>query len=615
MRVTSVVVAVVLWSCHPASLRGSREDGRLAAERYLSAWSRGEDLPVVEDSARLRAQRRRFREALGILGTRHALGAYRPQPDGESALQEVRVIHTLRGLGDWAYTLELPLLRTAAGWSVKASSENLHPELQEGDDFSRTRASPVRGHLLDGAGVPLTSEGEVIAVGVRPDRVRDERQVVEALRRTLGTSDSRVRTVLERGQGQHEFLSVIELRPERFAQVRASLEPIPGIFFRRTTARLAPDSAFALHTLGRVGEITAEALAELGASYQRGDQVGLWGLERAFEAQLAGRPSGEIRLITASGAARVLHRFEGEPSRDVQTTLDRRLQRVAETILAGVDRPAALVALDRRNGEVRAVVSAPANVPFHRALSGRYPPGSVFKIVTTEALLEAGFVPETQVACPATLGVSGKLFRNFEGEELGDTPLRTAFAHSCNTAFVGLAQRLGPGALQRAAERFGFNVELDPGLPVGLSVFPTPQDELELAAAAIGQGRVLATPLHLASVAAAAASGSWHAPRLVRTLEARRSPLAAGTVAPLTAMMRSVVAEGSAKRAAGHLPRLVGKTGTAEFGTARPPETHAWFVGVIDDLAVSVLVEGGGAGGRVAAPLAAKFVEGAIVAP
>ena len=160
-----------------------------------------------------------------------------------------------------------------------------------------------------------------------------------------------------------------------------------------------------------------------------------------------------------------------------------------------------------------------------------------------------------------------------------------------------------------AAERYGFGAESAVGLgSKNPAEFPVPRDEAERAAAAIGQARVLATPAHMASVAAAATTGTWHAPHLLAPAPAAvppRSPTPAA-VKPLQEFMRGVVTGGTGKAAAG-VPGLVGKTGTAEFGTGDPLPTHAWFVGVRNGIDFALLLEGGGVGGRDAAPRAARF--------
>jgi cell division protein FtsI/penicillin-binding protein 2 len=178
------------------------------------------------------------------------------------------------------------------------------------------------------------------------------------------------------------------------------------------------------------------------------------------------------------------------------------------------------------------------------------------------------------------------------------------------------ARRLDGDGLGEAAGRFGFGVEPSPGIPAVTSRVPPPADEADLAAEAFGQGRVTASPLQMAMVAATVAEGRWHAPRLVAGQdgagEGGREPgaLDRGVAGTLRGLMRQVVTEGTAAPAG--LPAgTAGKTGTAEFGKGDPLPTHAWFIGFRGDLAFSVVVEGGGVGGRVAAPIAARFLRAA----
>jgi cell division protein FtsI/penicillin-binding protein 2 len=300
----------------------------------------------------------------------------------------------------------------------------------------------------------------------------------------------------------------------------------------------------------------------------------------------------------------------------VRTTLDPRIQAAAEQALAGVTQPAALVAIDAATGDVRAVVSRPLTEPLDRALAGQYPPGSTFKVITSAALIAAGTKPETPVACPPQATVGGQTFHNFEGEALGASTFRTAFAQSCNTAFVALSANLSDAALSAAATTFGFGASYDLGLPTAGGRFPTPADAAERASEAIGQGRVVASPLQMATVAAAVTSGGWRPPRLLT--DNPQGPVTAldpAVDATLKDLTAEVVKSGTGTAAAVPGQLVAGKTGTAEIGGADPNATHAWFIGYRGSLAFAVLVEGGGVGGRVAAPLAAKFLAAAPVQP
>jgi cell division protein FtsI/penicillin-binding protein 2 len=358
-----------------------------------------------------------------------------------------------------------------------------------------------------------------------------------------------------------------------------------------------------------VGPLDEGATSEPGTGSLPGDDVGTSGLQAAFEAQLAGRPSGSVSVVEADDGdvVEVVHVFEGEAPEAVQTTIDPEVQAAAEGALSRLSQPAALVAIDAPTGEVRAVASRPT-IGFNRALVGEYPPGSTFKVVTTAALLGAGTTPESPASCPATASIAGFRFSNAGGEALGDIPFETAFFRSCNTAFVQLADELDSADLVAAAETYGFNQAFDLPVPTAAGSFPEPSGPVEKAAAAIGQGRVTASPLQMATIAAAVASGTWHEPQL--TVPEAAPPgrsLEPGVAETLRQLMFLVVEQGTATAAALPGEPVGGKTGTAEFGSARPPRTHAWFIGFRGDLAVAVLVEDAGFGGSVAAPVARTF--------
>jgi cell division protein FtsI/penicillin-binding protein 2 len=188
--------------------------------------------------------------------------------------------------------------------------------------------------------------------------------------------------------------------------------------------------------------------------------------------------------------------------------------------------------------------------------------------------------------------------------------LEQAFALSCNAVFIGLAGSLPYASFAPTAAQFGLGQRLHLGLEAFGGSVPKPTTPVERAETAIGQARVVVSPLAMAAVAATVDSGAFRAPRLVTGTPDDRvapKPLDPKVVGGLRTMMAAVVAQGTA---AGHgLPAgTLGKTGTAEFGSASPPATHAWFIGYRGDVAFAVLVVGGGVGGRVAAPIAATFL-------
>jgi len=250
---------------------------------------------------------------------------------------------------------------------------------------------------------------------------------------------------------------------------------------------------------------------------------------------------------------------------------------------------------DRPDADNARVATQNAN-----ALTGLYPPGSTFKTVTTSAALQAGAVtPDTVLPCPGTENVEGRQIPNDDNFDLGSVPLRTAFAHSCNTTMARLAVSLPDDALPRAAEQFGLGVDyVTPGLTTVTGTVPPAQTPAARVESAIGQGSVTASPFGMALVAASIANGSTPAPTMV----VGRPGVADRTVAPaprevddaLRAMMRETVTDGTAKILA-DLPNLAGKTGTAEYGDGT--NSHGWFVGIDGDLAFAVFVAGADSSG------------------
>lgn len=336
---------------------------------------------------------------------------------------------------------------------------------------------------------------------------------------------------------------------------------------------------------------------------------GRTGLERVLDGTLTGRGAGAVVVANASTQRelRVVQQFPARPARDARTTLDLDVQRAAEAALTGLPSRSALVAVDTRSGDLLAVANRP--VAGTVAAFSSYAPGSVFKVVTATALLQAGRTPATPVDCPPTTSSGGRSFRNDPGTVPGRMTLGRAMAVSCNTAILELAEDLPPGAVERAAALYGFGrADLLPIAAEGGAV-PPPRSAAERAEDVLGQGRVQASPLLLAGMVAAVGDGTWRRPRLLPDGPQETRPLPPGVVAPLRGMLREVVARGTGRAAQGPGGPVSGKTGTAQYGTGDPLPTHAWFAGWRGTTAFCVFVETGVSGGRTAAPAARRFLE------
>ncbi len=339
--------------------------------------------------------------------------------------------------------------------------------------------------------------------------------------------------------------------------------------------------------------------------------VGKTGLERAFEPELAGQPGGELLA-----GKRVLARSEPKPGKAVRTTIDSRLQLAAVAALG--DRFGGVAALDARNGEIRALAGV--------AFSAPQPPGSTFKIITTTAALEAD---KTRKRYPVQTAatIDGTRLENANGESCGGT-FRETFAHSCNSVFAPLGVRVGAEKLVAAAERYGWNGKpsVDGELPSTIPPASQIKTPIELGSSAIGQGKVLATPFRMASVAQTiAAGGVMTEPSLKAGAASRRRRVTSEKVAnTIRGYMLDVVRYGTGTAAAIPGTAVAGKTGTAELGDTRgpnaqggdPSNTDAWFTAFAPArrprLAVGVLLVKAGAGGQSAAPVAKQVLQAGL---
>jgi cell division protein FtsI/penicillin-binding protein 2 len=592
-----------------AACSGSAEDDvKAAAQAFLHDWSAGHPDAAAKDTTDPHAATALLEQTAKDLP--HAsLSAKLGKVDVQDQKATVAWTATwdLAAAPDWSYDATLHLREGDGGWEVVAEPTLVHPELAKGQHLVLARSLPDRAPITDASGAPLFAPTEVVNVGVDPGKVTDLPSLASALSAATGIAADQITADVQKAK-PGQFVPVITLRRPDFEKIRAQVFDLPGAVFPTSTRLLAPSSRFAVALLGRVGAATAEVIKETekdgSPQYAEGDQLGLSGLQRAFQEQLTGTAGFTVSVVSTDektgDAGRQIEAVAPKPGTPVQTPLVPTVQNAADAAVAGQTLPTHLVAVRPGTGEILAV-SSNAAADAGNALGGHFPPGSSMKTMTATALLTAGtLTPDSPVPCPGTTVVDGREFENEDKFDLGTVPLRTAFAKSCNTTFIQQAMALPDGALTAAAASYGVGTDWKLPVDVFSGAVPATSTGTTKAADAIGQGEVVLSPAQMALVAAGIASGTPAAPvEVVGGKAAGPAPKgpAPAVLDALRPMMREVVLSGTAKALAGR-GEVYGKTGTAEFGDKTPPDAHGWFVGYQlggsqGDIAFAVLVEGG----------------------
>ena len=326
----------------------------------------------------------------------------------------------------------------------------------------------------------------------------------------------------------------------------------------------------------------------------------------------------------------------------VVTTLDYDVQEAAYNALGNQD--GAVVVIEVETGRILAMVSKPdfnpntieerwdqiiednENAPLlNRATQGLYPPGSTFKLVTTlEYIREQGLGADYSFNCEGSVTVNGTTIHCAGDSVHGEVNLDSAFAKSCNTTYSSIGLELNVTKWKTLASELLFNANLPTRLDAKQSSFTlsTDDEEGKVMQTAIGQGDTLVTPLHMAQLVAAIANDgvmmeSYVVDSVIRdngtVVKSYHSSEYGSIISKkeaqeLQSMMKEVVASGTGSKLSGQSYDAAGKTGSAEYGTEKG-NSHAWFVGYAskesyNDIAIAVIVEGGGAGSTAAVPIA-----------
>ena len=449
-------------------------------------------------------------------------------------------------------------------------------------------------------------------------------------------------------------------------------EEFPNLFVELRPMRDYPHGPVFAHVIGYTGWVTEEERTRWNWTDLPMDaMVGKTGIERYYEPVLHGTYGRTVYLVDRFGLRLHEIRDQRRPPQtghNIMTTLDLRLQQIAYSVLQG--RQGAFVAVDPRDGAVRAMVSVPAfdpnafipaisvrtwralvQNPAHplqnRAIQGLYAPGSTFKVVMAVAALREGWVrPDDRVYCPGYARFFQHTFRCWRPGGHGRVDLHRAIVESCDVYFYHIGARVSIDRIAEYASHFGYGVPTGIDLPGERGgLVPTsywkqkhrgePWYAGETVSVAIGQGPLLVTPLQQAMMMAMVWNrGVQYRPYIVAEIRSGRGRVLVHreprVINRLQAdawiwdfMHRSlcdVVTSGTGRRARNDVVRICGKTGTVELLTHEervPVEVrerlkyHAWFIGWVDDpedpMAFALIVEHSGHGGEIAAPLVRKI--------
>ncbi len=537
--------------------------------------------------------------------------------------------------------------------------------MAENNRLRRLPVEAARGRIYDRSGNLLADNLPAFRLLLYPDEARTLDRTLLFLRRDVGLELNELPARLARGTQWLAPVVVAEgLSWHQVAVVRSHQSDYPELSVVSGVQRVYPDGPLTAHVVGHLRLVSQEELAsrpELGPD----TLVGASGVEALVDRTLAGH-DGERRLVVSAVGRQLglLGEVPPRPGIDVTLTLDAGLQRVAAEALGSY--AGAVVALDPRTGAVRVLYSAPSfnpelftgrlsraewsqlrDDPGHplqdRCVQGLYPPGSTIKPFYALAALSSGAVsPGFTVNCHGGISLHGSYFRCWVRSGHGRVGFRRSLEVSCDTFYYTLGQRLGIETMASWLRRFGFGSLTGLGFAGerdGLVGTPEWSQRVRgepwypgtTVSYSIGQGPLLVTPLQLARGFALFANGG----RLVQPYLVERSDRSAGSELELDPHALEIVrqglelvvhgSEGTARRLAA-LP-VAGKTGTAQVAALREGVSvqeleerlrhHALFVGwgPVDDptLVVAVVVEHGGSGGGVAAPVAEKVLRAGLL--
>jgi penicillin-binding protein 2 len=540
---------------------------------------------------------------------------------------------------------------------------------------------PERGLIQDRNGKIIAGNEQNYRVVITREAAGDVELVMRRLASIIPMTAEEMGQTIEEVNALSAFVPVTvaeRLSWDDFSKVAVNAPALPGVVPEVGQSRRYPlDTDFA-HVVGYVGPVSEKDLEGLESPDPLlripKFQIGKIGVEKWMEDTLRGEAGTKrIEVNSAGRVMRELERQEGDPGTDIRLTIDADIQNFAQARLG--QESAAVVVIDVTNGDIICIASAPSFDPnlfvrgishadynaltendhrplANKSVSGAYPPGSTFKMVTALAALEAGVTnADTKVSCPGYIEFGERRFHCWKRAGHGTVRLERSLAESCDVYYYDLAQKVGIEKIAEMGRKLGLGQKFDlPMSAVTEGKMPDKAWKLErykqewrigdTINASIGQGYVLSSPLQLAVMTARIASGRQVSPRLVRMVRDQELPAPEAPpleippeyLAAVRAGMHEVVngehGTGKSSRIVEPTMVMAGKTGTSQVRNISKAEReagvisnddlpwnrrdHALFVGFAPydapRYAISVVVEHGGGGSTAAAPIARDII-------
>ena len=527
-------------------------------------------------------------------------------------------------------------------------------------DSNRIRAISLpasRGLILDRHGeIIVDNYPTYILYGIGAE-IRDKQKNYKVISHSIGI-DTSILKKNYKNYYRNRFLPtrlVKDLTIEQLSRLEEAKNDLSGIMYKQFPERIYNPKIRASHVLGYLKEMDQEMIQKMvsNGDYESGDLVGWSGLEQEYETTLKGDKGVEYFQVDAYG--REAGKLEGEenilssPGNNISTTLDVSLQQLIEKEFRG--KKGVGIVSDPRTGGILAYVSAPDYKPdlftglisnsdwqevisdpnrplLNRVANGTYPPASIFKMVVALALLEKNLIsPQTEVFCTGSYEFYDRTFGCWSEFGHGKIDLEQAIVQSCDVFFYQAIQKIKLNELAEFAKQFGFGYETNIDLPAEMKGRMPDRAFMNrlygrwgwsqgaMLNISIGQGEILVTPLQMAAYTnILATKGNTHPLYMVQAKDDFIvKPIVRNQSWNLIQKyMRKVISDpkGTGRRSDPKIPglKISGKTGTSENPHGEP---HAWFIafGEKDGAMISVviLIENGGHGGEVAAPMARKI--------